>query len=202
MQKIKCLLFDLDDTLVLSDPVRVRALRLSGHPNPESLALKEIRYKSPPALMKPHGGIDMKEYWKNYIIAAKGCIQLTSRKLPSVLYRLQSSGVKLGLVTSSPEGIARQILEIIELIKYFDACIIGYGICGKSKAKGIGIAVKKLCSNAEESAYIGDSIKDCSASSNAGVIFYLASWGQQILDGEIKKNASKIINNVEDLLML
>ena len=202
MQKLSCFLFDLDDTLVESDPIRIRALEFSGHPHPKSLTLKEIRYKSPIALMKPYGRVNMNQYWKHYLCAAEKSARLTSTKLPTVLSRLKASGKSLGLVTSCPEHIARRVLEIIGIIVYFDSCIIGYVTCRKNKAKGISIALHKLNSPPEVSAYIGDSLKDYLASLRVGLTFCLASWSRQVISTELFPKAYRILKNVEDLLTL
>jgi len=185
-----------------SDPLRIWALKKAGHPDPDSISVLDLRCKSPIQIMKPYGGIDMKDYWMNYISRAEKWGRLTSRKLPRVLAELQSSGMKLGLVTSSPDSVAHRILEIVNLIEYFGACLVGYQACRRNKTRGIFIALQKLGACKEISGYVGDSINDYLASSRAGIYFYLSSWAHQVLNSELNQSAARVFRNVEDLLDL
>jgi phosphoglycolate phosphatase-like HAD superfamily hydrolase len=200
MHKLKCLLFDLDDTLLHSDPLRIWALKKAGHPNPSSISVLELRYKSPVQIMKPYGGICMNDYWKNFISHADKYGQLTSNKLPRIISKLRSSGIKLGLVTSSPESVAHRILEIANLIEYFETCLVGYQTCKRNKARGILTALHKLGARKEISGYVGDSINDYRASSAAGIDFYLSSWAHQGLNSELSQSAARVLSKAEDLL--
>lgn len=202
MYKLQCLLFDLDDTLVDSDPLRIEALKQCGHPDPASLHLEELRFKSPPALMKPHCGINMNQYWKQYISAAEKHAKLTSNKLPLVLAQLKSTGKKLGVVTSSPGRIAYSVLSIVKLIEFFDSCLIGYEHFQRNKKNGIIKALLKLNISPKVTGYIGDSIHDRKASDMASVCFFLASWNRRILKGKSIKKEANVIKDVEDLLTL
>ena len=202
MHKLQCMLFDLDDTLVDSDLLRIEALKQCGHPDPVSLPLEELRFRSPVALMRPHGGINMNKYWKQYISVAQKQAQLTSDKLPLVLAQLKSSGKKLGVVTSSPGRIAHSVLCVVKLIEFFDSCLIGYEYFRRNKEKGILEALLRLNALPEVTGYVGDSIHDSEASDMTGVYFFLAAWNCKILNEQLKKTATKVIKDVQDLLTL
>jgi len=147
--------------------------------------------------MKPHGELNMSQYWQHYISAAEKNAQLTSNKLPHVLSLLKSSGKKLGLVTSSPGNIAYEVLSIVKLIEFFDSCLIGYGHFRGSKQNGILKALNILMASPEESGYVGDSVRDNKASEMAGVYFFLASWNHNTINDELRETATLVINDVE-----
>lgn len=201
--KLKCLLFDLDDTLVISDPLRISALMSAGHPNPKRLSLKTLRFSSPLKLLKPHVIVNMEAYWAAYILAAQRFARLTDKQLPRVLSDLKESSIKIGVVTSQVTDTAYAVLKAVKLVSLFDDCIVGYDVHHKSKEYGIRRAMRKLKVPAQQTAYVGDSENDYKASEQAGIRFYLADWGYNtVASNELKANAYGVLSKASELLKL
>jgi HAD superfamily hydrolase (TIGR01549 family) len=202
MNAYSCILFDLDHTLIDTDPVRIAALRELGI-NVRYSELSSKRFTSPYMLAREYG-IASSDYQSAYLKhAAVG-------QCPASIHEVLSEGtrrkVKSGVVTSSPEAVARRVLNAQRLIHFFPV-IIGYSRVLPNKPDGSPIirAMERLSAKPRSTIYIGDSLKDLETSKNAGVAFGLASWG--LLPGQedeqtLRSRSDVVLTSMSDVLQI
>ncbi len=92
--------------------------------------------------------------------------------------------IRKAIFTNKPHDITKQILQILELEKYFDA-VIGweYGFPAKpDPAAGIHLMASAEASP-EQTLFIGDSYVDAETAQNLGVDFGFCSYGYDPADG-------------------
>ena len=195
-------LFDLDDTLIHSDLLRVAALHSCGHPNPGGIPLGDLRTQSPRDLMRPHREITMPDYWRIYLIEADANARLGCRGLDRAVQELSRCGIALGVVTSSPHCAASRVLQCLGICDLFPV-LIGWGDCRKRKPHGdpILLALSRLGADASTSVYIGDSVRDLEASRNAGVAFGLATWCCSPDAQDLVAGADALLGTAEEMLV-
>ena len=181
MKKHTCMLFDIDNTLVDTDPIIKSALQACGCSGVEDVSLKDLRTLSPNKLLRKLGSpTTVSKYWRCYREAARSKAQLLNSDIFQVLEMLSNRGVLLGIVTSSKSDIAVTVLNACNIGNFFTGCIVGFGSCTRRKPHGdpILFALEKLNHPTEGTIYIGDAERDALASQEAGVDFGLVGWAQ------------------------
>lgn len=195
MKKYTCMLFDIDNTLVDTDPLIKSTLQACGCSGVEDISLKDLRTLSPNKLLrKLNAQATVNKYWRCYREAIINNAQLLDSDTYQILETMSGRGVLLGIVTSSRIDIAVIVLKTCNIFHFFSGCIIGFGSCARRKPHGdpIFFALKKLNHPTKGTIYIGDAERDAMASHNAGVDFGLASWARLP-----KEDEQKITTDIE-----
>jgi HAD superfamily hydrolase (TIGR01549 family) len=199
VRKYKCILFDLDNTILDTEPVRIAALTACGV-NAKKMSLRNLRTLSPLKIIKAHG-YDPADYWQAYRR------NTTLAKCPDgmefALRRIRDKGILTGIVTTSPKSVAEKVLKDNGLLSYFIE-ILGYRRGKRNKPYGDPIldALRTLKCHRADAIFIGDNRSDFEASQNAGVNFGLALWCYMEGDSDLLERCELLLHKTENLLDL
>jgi HAD superfamily hydrolase (TIGR01549 family) len=201
----KCILFDLDNTLVDSEPLVREALGNCGWSGIPEISGEQLRAVSPIRLLpNPTGAVRENEFWAHYHRLASTKSRLIDSEIPRVLQELCERGVFLGVVTTNIQSIATVALQSCDILKYFEHCVIAFENCSRRKPNPDPVirALDVLGQQPEEVLYVGDSERDALASRDAGVHFGLAGWVPGVDRTLASLVPATILRNVSDLLKL
>ena len=198
MKKYKLYLFDLDGTLLDSDPMLFETFRyLYKVYKPKDFTYDEkkiITFSGPPikeTLLKEFPEMDQEEMlqiWrresiKNYPIYTKlfpGSLEILST--------LIKKGYNVAIVTNKHRAAADEAFSL------FGIADLGvWAVCGdeagrqKPNPDGVYVAMKHFgVEDKRDVVYIGDSVYDAKTAENAGVDFALVSWTPRKLPENVK----------------
>ncbi|RLG81075.1 MAG: haloacid dehalogenase [Thermoprotei archaeon] len=186
---VRAVLFDMDGTLIdtmdLIAECWSQALKAHGY----SVSKEDIyRAAGLPAvtIMKMYTGVEDPELHSSIRSYANKCFEerlkskdLLFPRVKETLLELKKNGLLLGVATSSSCKRARALLAQAGVAELFDVVqCLEEGMSGKPEPDVLVAAIKKLGVSPREAIYVGDSLVDCIAASNAGVKFVLVarSW--------------------------
>lgn len=148
-------------------------------------------------------GDDFKPLYKEMLTYYAANISVHSRPFDgalALLDELDSMGVRYAVVTNKFESLAVNLLTDLNLAHRM-GCILGADTLGKENAKPSGAPIfemVKRCGGGR-AAYIGDSIYDMMAASNAGVPSVACSFG--FLHEPVEDmGADAVIDHFDDLI--
>jgi len=117
------------------------------------------------------------------------------------LGRLKAAGLPLYLVTNKPQAPTERIIAALEIAPFFDevTCRDSRTPPYESKAEMIEQVLSRHGLDAEACVYVGDSLEDHRAATEAGVPVALVAHGYGELDPELKgcthlKGLSEVLN--------
>lgn len=197
----KSVLFDLDNTLVDTEPLLRRALSSSGC-KPE-ISDDDLRNISPVKLLPTLAGSDGEEkFWHHYHRLATVNSRLMDSSTPHVLQLLFEAGISLGIVTTNVLSIVTVALQRCGILKYFEGCIVSYETCSRRKPHPEPLirALELLEQQPKNTLYVGDSERDALASRDSGVHFGLAGWVPGVDRHLAMITPTTILETVHDLL--
>ena len=118
-----------------------------------------------------------------------------------VLEALKDNGVKIGMATSKPEGMAVEVAKFLEIEKYFDI-ICGADLKGPRQSKAD--VLNKLFENSdfikEQSVLVGDTHYDIEGANKIGIDSIGIGWGMGTKDEMIDEGAKAVLDTSEDLI--
>lgn len=182
---INNVVFDLDGTLVNSNPASLRSLQ-------QTMTIVENRYYTLNEL-EAFLGLSDDDVFKKMGVARKSECYSTWKALskaldeeknifPNILEtlnQLRSFGINLGIVTSRErEQYLDNQLIMTELDDYFDVIVTSEAtVKHKPDPDPLLKWLELTHSDPSETIYIGDTKYDCICAKKAGVRFGLAAWG-------------------------
>ncbi len=184
---IRCVLFDMDGTLVDSMAGIRASYRFAfdrmGMPFPEDLLVREVIgapllsvFRNVCGLREPEARRAAELYRKYY--AAHGLHQAHAYPgMRQALLTLKRAGLLLGTATLKKEAFAREILRAQELLGLFDVVCGMDGGDTQSKADLIRRCLSALNVCAEEAVLVGDSPFDAEGAAEAGSAFLPVTYG-------------------------
>ena len=196
MKQYKTLLFDMDGTVIDTDPLLKESFHIlydkyrNGVYTPE----EKIWYFSGPPIKKTLANefpdLDLDFIFKVFNKVSESLYPTHTFKYPDskeVLLELKKAGYQLGIVTNKVKRLAIYALECVGLDNIFDV-VIGYEDVKNPKpdAEGILKAISLFKSNQESTLYIGDNATDILSADNAKVDSCLVSWGPRVIDPNVK----------------
>lgn len=195
-RKYGCVLFDLDNTVLDTDPVRLAALEACDA-DVGKVTRHDLRNESPLRLIGRR--FSLSDYWAAYIRNAS--LAILPDGMETVLSQMRQKEILTGIVTSSPGRVAKDILKRKGLAEYFIE-IVGYrrGQHNKPSGDPILAALGALGRGKEDALYVGDNVRDFQASANAGVDFGLALWGALEEDERLLAECHLRLDTAEALL--
>lgn len=197
MKEIRGVLFDFDYTLADSSKGVIECVnyaleRLDFKKVPAKEIIKTIGFSLEHTLVKIIGEkhIDKSEEFKHYFIKRADEIMTEYTTLlcevPYVIKLLNSSGLKLGIVSTKFRYRIESILLREDLLDFFEVIIGGEDVQKlKPHPSGLLLAVKTLKLHSSDVVYVGDSVIDSETAFRAG-IFFIA-----VLSGVTHKNSFK-----------
>ena len=216
---IKCILFDLDFTLVDSSNIVIEGINYSCEKLNIPKLTKEEIYSKTKFILPRDKVIKLSkelckeendkfvEYYYEYIIDKRPILYPGAI---SLLYFLQSQGFLLGIVTLKSKKVTQFLLDEFNIRNLFKT-VITYDEVSKKKPnpEGLITAAKNLSLNTEDCLYIGDDINDGIAAQNCDMFFMGVTTGQTLVEefykiGEYKiyKDLIEIENKFRQLCLL
>lgn len=214
MSQIKCVLFDLDGTLVDTAPdlgYAANMVRAEQH-----LAPLDMRHYRPVAsagargLLKVALGIDVDHadfprHRDRFLEIYRDNLSRNSALfagLDDVLKAFARKGLLWGVVTNKPDWLAQPLLGDLDLVDRA-ACAIGArdGLLPKPAPDLLHHACELLGLDATECVYVGDDRRDIDAARAAGMLSIAAGWGYIAADDSVGDwNADVVIASPAELL--
>lgn len=187
---IKCVLFDLDGTLLDTAPDLLAALNaVLVAEGREHFTLSQARHTV------SHGSIGMlelafgteqsaadlqrrREIFLDYYQANISRHSCLFEAMPAVLETLESGGIPWGIVTNKPEYLTFPLLTALDLHTR-PACIIGGDTLpvAKPHPEPLLLAAQRCGIPPAQCLYVGDAERDIVAGRNAGMQTLIAEWG-------------------------
>lgn len=194
-KKYQVILFDMDGTIVDTDPMLVETFNIlyDKYPEAKRKTKEEIYYFSGPPIREtlqkefPFLSVDeaVKEFYNtSYPLYFTHIFAYPHSK--EVFLKLKKDGFKLGVVTNKMHDMALVALHNIDLDNIFDV-VIGFDDVsrGKPDKEGICLASKMLKEDVSTALYVGDNKVDYLTAENAGIDCCLVSWGPRKLPDDI-----------------
>ena len=186
---LRAVLFDLDGTLVDSAPdllVAVNRLLTDVSAAPLSLSVfRPIVSKGARAMLAlafpdlaPEKRERLVPSLLEHYAAAIADHSEAFDGIQSLLHRIERAGLRWGIVTNKPEGLARQV---VHAMGWTDRCAIVIGgdtlAAKKPDPAQLLHACAALKTTPERSVYVGDDERDVQAARAAGMPSIIALWG-------------------------
>lgn len=187
MKKYKLIIFDMDGTLADTSVGIIQCHKYTnvkmGRPEPTDKELENIiggpllkTYKTRFGFGDNEAVEAVRIYREHYAeYGVKNVLPYSG--MNETLSELKKNGYMLAVATLKAERFAKQILEILNISKYFD---IVHGVDENdklSKADLIRLCINETGINYSESVLVGDSINDEQGAKNAGVDFIAVTYG-------------------------
>ena len=211
MNKIKCILFDMDGTLSdtlddlkvalnytlekLSLPLRSREETLSYVGNGiDALVMRGLpdddksRFDEALKIFKDY----YKEHLTDYTRPYDGVNEL--------LDVLKEKGLKIGIVSNKLQAPLEEIVHSFWGDKIDAVCGITDYYSPKPSPDMVNVCLTRLGYSLEDALYVGDSLVDVETANNAGATFIACSWGFATKEKLVSAGAKEIIDHPEELL--
>lgn len=187
---IKCVLFDLDGTLIQTTEIIIDAFKVTFKKYFPELNLSDDDYTNMlgATLYKTFGYYasleqvdEMVKFYREYSndLIEEGLSAYPGAK--DVLAFLKKKNIKVGVVTSKIGSVARHHLEITRLSDYIDA-IIGYEdvVEHKPSPEPIVKALSLLGAKKTSTVYVGDHENDIIAAKKAGIFTCAVTYSHRL----------------------
>lgn len=199
---IRCVLLDLDGTLIDTWDLYVRAmertLEETGHEKIPVDQLATLRLNSEPRLLgyfvpPDEVGSAHQRFLANYHTLHEACFGGVYPGVLTLLTSLQNRGIRTGIVTGKSRG-AWEITHMHISLGDFDTLVFDDDVSlPKPDCEGLVKAMKNLGVSPSESIYVGDSKDDLEAATTAGIKFLAAEWPKTDSENfEFEQDAAKI----------
>lgn len=187
MNEYKCILFDLDGTLVNTFPGILHSYEYAASkmnlPAPTEKIVNEAIgaplaevFREKFQLDEEQTTVAMQYYRERY--AEKGIYEVENYpKMTEVLKQLKEKGLFVGVATLKKEEFAKEMLKNLGMSEYLDVIV---GMDGRDKLTKSGMiqkAMKLMNQNQKETVLVGDSFYDAVGAEEAGVDFIGVTYG-------------------------
>lgn len=186
-EMIRCVLFDLDGTLIDSLELYVQAvkrtLKDTIFEEVPTERLTTLRLNSEPRLLGyfvSSGEVETahRRFLANYSLLHEEYFDGVYPGVQELLASLRRNGFKTGIVTGKSRG-AWEITRSHAGLGDFDTLVFDDDVSmPKPDCEGIVKAMTNLGASPGETVYIGDSVSDLEAATGAGVGFLAARWSK------------------------
>lgn len=210
---IRCVLFDLDGTLVdtapeIADAINDTLRRLKRAPVPEALARGWIGDGTRATLGRAlaHAGLPEHELERAWPLFQSDYLErcgTRSEVYPQVqgtLKRLAAMGVPMGLVTNKEAQFAHRVLVRHGLSEYFDVMVTGDTLPERKPDPAVvRHALGALGVDAEDALLVGDSAIDVRTARAAGIAVWAVRYGyaSEPLVGDLQPD--RVVERFEEI---
>lgn len=188
---MKAVIFDLDGTLINTAPgIRVAVNQMLVHYDAGPLSLKTVTEfigDGVPALVakclsevgQPDTELDTAVALFNKTYFMNPCVNTEIYKgVEDLLERLMHEGWILGVCTNKPEMVARKILQIHRLDRFFSSVVGGDRLTvRKPNPAPLALCLREVGATMAKSVYFGDSDIDASTAASMSLPFYFFEGG-------------------------
>jgi phosphoglycolate phosphatase len=212
--KIRCVLFDLDGTLVdtaaeIADAVNDTLRRLRRQPVPEALVRSWIGEGSQVLLGRAfaHAGLpqaQVAQVWRDFehdYLERCGTRSEVYPRVTETLKRLAMMGVPMALLTNKEAAFAHRVLVRHGLSEFFDVMVTGDTLpVRKPDAAVVRHALGALGVEADTALLVGDSPTDVRTARAAGVAVWAVSYGyaNEPLQGDLAPD--RLVKSFDEIL--
>ena len=207
---IRCILFDLDGTLVDSYDAIAESLNAARSAFGESSYTRQEVIK-----MVGHGLENLMEKSLGADRVAEGVrvfrdryrdISLSRTRLlagvESTLKTLRDRGYALAVITNKPASFSRRILDHLGVGHYFPV-LYGPDLApAKPDPEMVSRSLSDLGFSAGEAVLVGDMRVDLETARNAGILFYAVATGSDSREDLAAAGPDRLLDRFEDLLSL
>lgn len=205
----KCILFDLDGTLLDSLPLirqsfehvfREMNIPWGGGEIMQTVGLPLVE------ICRIYGKDRQQEMFERYLAYQDSIHDRIIKVFPGAmecLETLKKQSLPLGLVTSKRRRMTHRGLEITGLDKFFDITItMEDTLQHKPRAEPVLRAMEMLKASPAATIYVGDSHFDIQAGKNAGVTTVGVTWGMACQDDLAYHSPNYVVENWDHLTRL
>ncbi|CEH31519.1 pyrophosphatase [Aneurinibacillus migulanus] len=197
MNHIRCLLFDLDGTLLDSRDSVIDAVYATAEAHVPGLFTREAilaRFGESfdnfmEVIETSLGGSTREQVFQYYFEHLNAYHDRTVRLFPGIqeeLEALKASGYRLGIVTNKQRDFTIRGLQITGILQLFDSIVTVDDVhAGKPSAEPILRGMAELRALPEETAMVGDSKYDLLAAKAAGVTSVLVDWYSAVCEIDV-----------------
>ena len=198
---LKAILFDMDGVLVDSFEVWYNlfnaTLKHYGKKHmPKPMFRKKVWAHPTMEEMVYFAGVSIEEildYYRSHFSEYEHHVK-KEKGIDAVLKELKKQGFKLGVVTNTPAKLTKRILEMHNLLHYFDAMTCGDEVKkGKPDPEPVFTVCKKLNVKPEDCIFVGDNIIDAHAGKAAGCF---------VIGYRMKDDVDAVVGNLKDVLKI
>lgn len=185
--KKKCILFDMDGTLVNSSLTIANAInyvrsQLGFEPMEQENILKLVNDHSiNPAQVFYHAksfDSDHERWFSEYYTKHHDSELVLYEGIKSLLERLKSQGYSLGVATNAYRGSTLESLSHLGIVHLFDGIACADDVAQpKPHPDMLYKLLDELSHTPQESLFIGDASRDQMASERAGIEYIMVDWG-------------------------
>ncbi|MFO7152108.1 MAG: HAD family hydrolase [Bacillota bacterium] len=202
----KCVLFDIDGTLMDTEEAIVESLKSTmkklyskDYSDEELYFAVALPSKDVLTTLGVKDVDNALRYWVEQLKAFYHRVRIYPQ-IKETIQTLKDKKIKLGIVTARYDFEVEEDLVLKELLHYFDV-VITYDEILRPKPHPDQLlkALEKLDAEPGDALYVGDTIIDYECAKSANVDFVLANWGRVDRKSNFKDNV-KICNNPAELL--
>lgn len=205
--KIKCVLFDLDGTLIDSIPLiresfRYAAREVLGSEIPDKLLLANVGkpLEEQMEAIDRRKARELVEAYRKYNHLHHDEKVRCYPGIKKLLDKLKRKSVKVGVVTSKSRYLALRGLEVCKIIEHIDSLIAADDVSiHKPFPEPIIRCLENLNCSIDEGIFIGDSPFDIRAGKDAGLYTIAVPFGPFTIEQLKAESPDEICFSVEDL---
>jgi pyrophosphatase PpaX len=209
-RKINCVLFDLDGTLIDSIPLiresfRFTVKKVLGKELPDEVLLANVGrpLEEQMKIISPEKAKELVQVYREHNHRYHDQMVKPIEGIEELLRWLRQKNVKIGVVTSKSEWLAKRGLQVCKLDNYVDAVVAADHVeKPKPDCEPVEKCARMLDCRPEESVFIGDSPYDIEAGKKCGAITIGVPFGPFRKEVLQEKNPDYIVESVSDLMKL
>ena len=197
-KRYKTLLFDMDGTVLNSDPMILETMNIlyDKYRNGVRTPKEKVYYFSGPpireTLKTEFPNLDIDFIYKEFHDVSYSLYKSHTFSYPhskEVLLKLKEAGFNLGVVTNKIHHLTEYALSCIGLENIFTYIVGSDDVVNvKPHKEGMEKAMKHFHSSKEETIYIGDNVTDYLAAKNSDIDCCLVNWGPRVLPNDLSPN--------------
>ncbi|MBP5772693.1 MAG: HAD hydrolase-like protein [Eubacterium sp.] len=211
MSKYKYIIFDLDGTLSDSKEGITKSVQYAL----EKVGIIEENldnlnhFVGPPMVeeyMKTYGmskekAFETLDYYRERYVPTGIYETKLYPGIKEILEAVKQKGLKIGMATSKPEGMAKDVAKYLEIFDYFDI-ICGADLHGpiQSKASVLNKLFETSTFTKEESVLIGDTKFDVEGADEIGIDCLGVTWGTGTREEILESGAIEVFDDYQSLI--